>query len=89
MVDYVARYAWTTEDRESGNKVHRYKTVRRSDGVVVGEHLEMEYPWPSIARGKRWLWGTCDTDSESREMFQMWGCSECLHQPDHEKSRSA
>lgn len=82
-VDYVARFAWTTTDRETGDRYHRFKTIRRSDGVVIGEHIEMQMRWPSLGYGIQRLWGVCDTDRESREMFQLWGCDNNLHQPEN------
>lgn len=68
--DYVGLFAWETLDRETGNRVERWKTVRRSDGVVIGEHLEEVSGYGVCIRT---LWGKCDTDRTRRGDLQMWG----------------
>lgn len=69
--EYTARLAWETTDRETRKTVQRWKTVRRDDGVVIGEHVEERLPWGSVS--KTVLWGTCDTDHKMRETLELWG----------------
>ena len=67
MRDYTAKLAWTTRDKDQDCDVHHFKTVRDSDGVVIGEHVE--FGGCAYSGGYRKLWGTCDLSRTLTDPF--------------------